>query len=203
MTPLLTREQARVALGLPLDLQIVGTVANFYPTKGLEYLIDAARLVLNQHKNVAFTIIGEGALRRVLEKKIQRLNVQDRVALFSQTSGEISLDYQAASLLKAFDVFVLPSVKEGLPYTIIEAMAAGVPVIASDVGGIPELIRHQVNGLLTPPALPAPLSNAILTLLGNSELRATFAKRSRERFEHELRIEHMMQQTLRVYRGEL
>lgn len=115
---------------------IVGAIANFYRTKGIEYLISAADLVKKKtDTRIFFVVIGEGELRKEFEQKISELGLLDIFFLV----GEISDAYR---YLRAFDLFVLPSVKEGLPYVVLEAALAGLPIIASRVGGIAEMSKH-------------------------------------------------------------
>ena len=108
---------------------IIGTIANFYPTKGLEHLIQAADY-FNNSDNVVFFIIGDGELRPELEKMIREKGLERKVFLLGQIPD-------AYRFLPAFDVFVLPSVKEGFPWALIEAMSAKLPVVATDVGAVP------------------------------------------------------------------
>ncbi|OGG38043.1 hypothetical protein A2127_01735 [Candidatus Jorgensenbacteria bacterium GWC1_48_12] len=129
----LSREEARQKLKLfPPDTgKIIGTVANFYKTKGLEYLIEAAQQVTAQ-----FVIIGDGRLRPELENLIKQYKLKKKVFL----AGRIPDAYK---YLKAFDVFVLPSLKEGFPWIILEAIAAQIPVVATKVGALPEILNEQ------------------------------------------------------------
>ena len=107
----------------------------------------------------------------------------------------------AARYLKGLNIFVLPSVKEGLPYTILEAMAAGVPVIATRVGGIPDLIEDGVNGIIVPPKDPNVLADAMTSLLNNPSQRAEFGERLTTRAKTEFTRERMVDETTRVYGG--
>ena len=121
--------------------KIVGTVANFYKTKGLEYFIEAAhKLCEVQMKEVkplsSFVIIGEGGERPKLEALIRKYNLESRVILV----GRIPDAYK---YLKAFNVFVLPSLKEGFPWIILEAMAAQIPIVATKVGALPEILPQE------------------------------------------------------------
>jgi len=115
------------------------TVANLYPTKGLNTLIEAINLINNKYQitNIKCVIIGEGSERIGLEKLIKKYQLENIVYL----TGTIN---NASQYLKAFDLFVLPSRKEGVPYTILEAMAAGMLIVATDVGGVKELIADAI-----------------------------------------------------------
>ncbi|MEK7076381.1 MAG: glycosyltransferase family 4 protein [Patescibacteria group bacterium] len=142
---------------------IIGTIANFYPTKGLEHLIQAADY-FNNSDNVVFFIIGDGELRPELEKMIREKGLERKVFLLGQIPD-------AYRFLPAFDVFVLPSVKEGFPWALIEAMSAKLPVVATDVGAVPEIIDDHKNGLLVKPKDPVELANKIKEVLENDYLR--------------------------------
>lgn len=115
---------------------IVGTIANLYPTKGLAFLIESAGEICRDNGKVIFMLIGFGQLEKELNNQVRQSNLENKFFLL----GEIK---NASELLKAFDLFVLPSVKEGLPYAVLEARAAGLPVIATRVGGLPEILSEQ------------------------------------------------------------
>ena len=106
----------------------------------------------------------------------------------------------ASKYLKNFDIFVLPSIKEGLPYVILEAGLAGLPVIASNVGGIPEIIEDEKNGLLVPPANPEELIDAIKKLAGDKSLRENLGKNLHEKITKEFSLEKMLRETISLYK---
>jgi len=147
------------------DTHIVGTIAELHKNKGLDILIHAFREVAGAH----LVIIGEGEERKKLEHLIQELGMQDRIHLLGFIEN-------AQRLLKAFDVFVLPSRKEGLPYVILEAGSAGVPVVASIVGGIPEIIDDQLSGILVPAYDTEALTEALTMLVNNPRTRERYAE---------------------------
>ncbi len=169
---LLSKEEAKIKLlekvtrysGINITAKnIVGTIANFYPTKGLEYFIGATDY-LSSIEDTIFLIIGDGELRPELEKMIRDKGLERKVFLLGQIPD-------AHRFLQAFDVFVLPSVKEGFPWVLIEAMSAKLPVIATDVGAIPEIIDDHKNGLLIKPRDPAGLADKIKEVLENDRLK--------------------------------
>ena len=137
-------------------------------------------------------VIGDGEERTKLEKQIQTLGLQNTVHL----AGFVP---DARRYLKAFDIFVLPSLKEGFPYVLLEASAAEVAIIATLVGGIPELITNEENGLLVPPGDAPMLAKAISRLANDMNLRQRFAaagiKKVRERFS----FSEMLEKTVAVY----
>ncbi len=173
---------------------LIGTIAELTNNKGLTHLIDAVNLMRYQVSGVRCQVIavGEGEERKNLENRIRSLGLEGTVHL----AGFVP---EAARYLKAFDVFVLPSVKEGLPYTIMEAMAAGVPVVASRVGGIPDLIEHGKSGILVPPKDPNALAQALLDLLDRPERGRSLAQKARARLENDFRLDAMIARTQAIY----
>ena len=106
----------------------------------------------------------------------------------------------AARYLKNFDIFVLPSLKEGLPYVILEAGLAGLPVVASNVGGVPEIIENGKDGLLVPPPIREELAKAIKKLIGDKNLRENLAKNLCEKITKEFSLEKMLKETILLYK---
>ncbi len=151
-----TKQDAREKLNLPQDKKIIGTVANFYPAKGLNYLIEAAAKINNP--DVIFAIIGEGALRKNFKFQISNFKLENKFILLGEKNN-------AAQYLKAFDVFVLPSVKEGAPYVILEAVAAELPIVATDVGNVSEMLKDYQNKIIIPSSNVEALVEAISTPL--------------------------------------
>ncbi len=139
-----------------LPSKLIGTIANLYPTKGLNYLIDTAKL-LPQYK---FIIIGEGPARKNLENQIKHLTLKNIIL-----KGSIP---QAHKYLKAFSCFILPSVKEGMPYVILKAIASDVPIVTTCVGGLPEVVD---NNFLVKPADPKALADKINEVIKNPDLK--------------------------------
>ena len=142
---------------IPELTKIVGTIANLYPSKGLEHLITAARRL---PEDTIVCIIGDGNLRPKLEELIDKCNLSHRAFLLGRVP-------QASQYLPGFDTFVLPSVKEGFPWSLLEAMAAKLPVVATRVGAVPEMIEDRKNGVLVDPASADQLGREIGAILGN------------------------------------
>ena len=145
------------------------TIANYYPTKGLDTLVKAVAQKKQELTNACFLIIGEGQERARLKSMIAEKGLDEIIFL----TGTVQ---EAARLLPAFDVFVLPSRKEGLPYAVLEALAAKVPVIATRVGGIPSLIENKKSGLLVEPDSVGELADALVYAVEHSDEMNTFAK---------------------------
>lgn len=169
---------------------IIGTIANLYPTKGLDILIRA--FVELTELSARLVIVGEGPERAKLEQLIAELGLNDRVTLI----GAIP---DAAKLLSAFDIFVLSSRKEGLPYALLEAMAADLPIIATAVGAIPEMIENEKNGIIVPPEDVAALARALQIVSRDEALRAHLGNEARRIFEQNYRIEQMLFATRTLY----
>ncbi len=163
-----SRDEARVKLFEKISWRfgkifqakyIIGTIANLYPTKGIDNLIRAAAH-LKDRDDLAYMVIGDGPERPRLEEAISLNGLEKKVFLV----GQIPDAYQ---YLPAFDIFVLPSVKEGFPWSLLEAMAAKLPVVASSVGAVPEIVEHNKSGFLVTPGHWQGLAETIKTLLEN------------------------------------
>ncbi|MFA6593792.1 MAG: glycosyltransferase family 4 protein [Candidatus Buchananbacteria bacterium] len=172
---------------------ILGTIANFYATKGLNYLIDAIKLLNRKPSALSYKliIIGEGELRGELERQIKQLELQDDVIL---AGGKP----QAARYLKALDLAVMSSVKEGLPYFILEAMSAGLPIVTTRVGGIPEMIDDGVTGYLAKPRSPESLAEKI-KLLADDRIRKQFGEAGLAKVKKEFGLSEMVEKTFATY----
>ncbi len=168
---------------------IIGTIANLYPTKGLEYLIEAARILKSIIHDSKFIIliIGDGQERSNLESRIKNYGLEDRIILLGQIP-------EAFKYSKAFDIFVLPSIKEGFPWVILEAMAAKLPVIATRVGGIPEIIEGGKNGILVESKNPQQLAETIKYLIENERIRQELAIQAHQTVLFKFPVEKMVSQ---------
>ena len=146
---------------------IIGTVANLYPAKGLATLIEVAEHFKNNNTMVFF-IIGGGPEYHNLKLKIENLKLEKKVYLLGNIPN-------AKEYLQAFDVFVLPSAKEGFPWALIEAMAARLPVIATRVGAIPEIIEDRQNGFIVNPNKPEQIAKTITEIINSDYLKKELA----------------------------
>ena len=152
----------RKELGIPVDHSVICTIAHLEEHKGVKYLLESASLLLQSRNDVSFLVVGEGALKEKLKILCADLKIEENV-IFAGERGDIP------EILSLTDIFVLPSLREGLPLTILEAMACGKPVIATNVGGIPEVVKDGVSGILISPKDPEALHSAINELLGDRE----------------------------------
>jgi glycosyltransferase involved in cell wall biosynthesis len=156
------REKIRRKFGIPLQGKVICTVGRLSSEKGHLTLLAAAKKILNTHPPLYFVIAGEGALKTELMNETKKLRIDDHF-IFTGMVDDIP------ALLSVSDIFVLPSLTEGLPMALLEAMAAKKPVIASRVGSIPEVLSANGAGLLVPPANSQELEKSILDLLNNQQ----------------------------------
>jgi glycosyltransferase involved in cell wall biosynthesis/protein-tyrosine-phosphatase len=170
--PARARHDVRKALGIAPDTPLIGTVGRLCPVKGQAHFLEAARRVLAAQPRAHFLIVGDGELRNHLTARAVGLGL-DGHCRFTGARADVY------DLISAMDVFVLPSLDEGTPMALLEAMALGVPVVASAVGGIPDVITDRTTGLLVPAANASALAEACLWLLGNGSQAETFANRAR------------------------
>ncbi len=181
------REVTRHRLGLPADAPLVGAVGALVLHKGHRHLVEAM-VGLEAH----LVIAGEGPLRADLEAQIQRLGLQDRVLLVGRVED-------VPALIEALDLFAHPSVEEGMGQAVVEAMLAGVPVVATSAGGLVDVVEDGISGVLVAPGRAGALTRAISAGLrgpGAAKRRATVA---RERALSRFSVERMVGETLAAY----
>ncbi len=180
------------SLGVPGHHKIVGHVATFTKKKNQGDLLRAARLVVAEDPDVTFVLVGKGSLQPALEQLAHELGIRDNVAF----PGFVPRLREA---MASFDLFVLSSLYEGLPTVTIEAMALGIPVVATWVGGTPEIVNHQHDGLLVPPRNPEALAQGILDLLGDTDLRAEMGRRAEQSVRSKFDIRRRVDEVEAVY----
>jgi len=181
-------------LPFPADAQIIGTIAELHKSKGLEYAIDAFAKIASTNPSLYYVIIGEGSERTNLEKVIKNNNLVGRVIL----AGFVE---DAARLLPAFDIFVLPSVTEALGFVLLEAGLAKLPVVATRVGGIPEIIDDHTTGLLVDSRNPDALAEAIDTILMDESKARTFSNNLFNKTVAEFSLSRVVSETISLYMG--
>lgn len=190
------RERRRVELlaelGLGADVKIVGSVARLNLVKGHRYLLEAAANVMKADARVHLVLVGDGDLRDEIEAQAARLGIGARTRLLGHRED-------SAQLAAAFDVAVLASLSEGLPNAVMEAMAAGAPVVATAVGGVPELIEDGVTGFLVPPANPGAMAERIEYALSHADLTGLIAMRGRRLVSERFGMERMVAAVERLY----
>jgi L-malate glycosyltransferase len=182
-------------LNLGEDAKLIGIVARLQPVKGHRYFVEAAGRIAAVEPKAHFLLVGDGALRLEIEEQAARLGVNDRVHLLG--------DRRDAALIAAgFDVAVSASLSEGLPNAVMEAMAAGAPVVATAVGGTTELVIDSATGFLAPPADADALARRILDALRNPEFSARMAAQGRRRILDQFGMRRMVESVERLY-GEM
>ncbi|PJA45295.1 hypothetical protein CO174_03880 [Candidatus Uhrbacteria bacterium CG_4_9_14_3_um_filter_50_9] len=169
----------------------IGFVGYLTHQKGVEVLLRALAELKHSHQPIYTSIIGDGPELEHLTQEAIRLGLEDAVGFLGKQEG-------AAGLMRAFDVLVLPSLWEGMPNVIMEAMAQGIPVIATKVGGIPELVTPYVTGLLIEPEDAQALAQAILTL-NDQHLRERMGAAGRARIEQDFTLETMIERFNQLY----
>jgi len=186
---------------LPADLDLkdrlwLGTISELHKNKGLKYVIEAIHeletLTEDKSELPILIIIGEGERREKLQERINRYNLEDTVFLI----GRIE---EAEKYLKAFNIFTLTSITEALPYALLEAGRAGLPIIASAVGGIPEIIDDMTSGILVRPKEPEEIKKAIDFLLKNPGKMVTFGQNIKEKIESDFTKDEMVKKTIELY----
>ncbi len=170
---------------------LIGTIARHDPVKGLDVLIDAMPLI----PDVRLVLIGSGPETQSLRDRCDRLGVADRVEF-----RDVPWNESAADHLASFDLFVLPSRDEGFPVTIMEAMLAGIPVVATDVGSVRESVDDGTTGLVVPPEDPAALAEAIRRLIDDPAMRTSLGAEARRRGVERFTVEATVGAYLDLYR---
>jgi len=165
--------EKRRSLGLPADAPLIGTVGRLTEEKGYAYLLEAAALVLRHLPHAHFLIVGDGPLRGPLAAQAQRLGIEAHV-IFAGPRSDVE------ACLACLDLFVSSSLWEGFSTVIMESMAAGVPVVATDTPGARELVQPGITGWLVPPANDDVLADAILTAIASASVRGAVAHRAQE-----------------------
>ncbi len=186
------REGARESLAIPRDGLVVGSVGRLSIEKGQRFLIEAAKPLMKEYPELQVIFVGDGPLKNELVQFSRRLGIGENVRFLGKV-------YNIPLILSLLDVFVLPSLSEGLPMALLEAMAAKVPVIASNVGDIPQVIRDRREGLLVEPKNAGQLTDALSALLSGEAKRSEFARRAFEKVSREYSMQQMAEKYLRMF----
>ncbi|CBE67308.1 putative Glycosyltransferase, group 1 family protein [Candidatus Methylomirabilis oxygeniifera] len=191
---------SKSALGLAPHRPVVGMVCRFDPRKGIEIFLDACELLLRQRDDVQFLLVGDAdpaqpdqvACKAQVMKRLEQSPLSSSVVL-------PGLAADVRPLLHCMNVFVLTSHTEGLPNALMEAMAMERPIVATTVGGVPELVRHEIDGLLVPPGDPEAVANAVLRLLQQPDVAWVMARKARERMCEDFSLARMVSDTTKIY----
>ena len=185
------RAATRAALGLG-DAPAILTMARLDDQKGHRHLIDALAMIARRRPNLVTLLAGDGPLEQSLQAQCAARGITDRVRFLGYRRD-------VPELLEAADIVVLPSLYEGLPLAAIEALAAGRPMVATDVDGAPEVVVHEKTGLLVPPANPAALAAAIERLLDDPALASRLARDGRKFVHENFAVQRQIEQTAALY----
>ena len=187
------RSAARSILGLAADAKVVGNVANLSQKKDHRTLLSAFRHVLHDHPDAILLLVGMGPLKEELEDHARSLGLEDRVRFLGSRND-------VPAILPAMDVFVLSSLFEGRPISLLEAMSAGIACVSTAVGGIPEVIRDGKNGRLVPTKAPGQLGVVLTALLDDPASREDLGKAARETVMDGFSIEGAVSRYATAYR---
>ncbi len=186
-------EQLRRSLGVPPDAPLVGMVTTLdRPIKGVDRFIEAIPLILEAQGSAHFIVVGEGPLRGPLERRAAELGVDGKVHF-------VGFQQDVDPYYRAMDISVLTSLSEGLSITILESMSHGLPVVATRVGGNPELVQHGETGLLTEPKDLAEFSGSVSRLIGAPEARQAMGTAGRRFVEKHFTLDQVTDQYQRIY----
>jgi glycosyltransferase involved in cell wall biosynthesis len=185
----------RMELGINPNDPVIGTVSSLTPHKGHKYLLLAAREILETFSSTKFLFVGDGGLKEELEDQAKNLNIFSNV-IFTGTRKNIP------ELLNLIDIFVLPSSsREGLGISIIEAMAVEKPVVATNIGGVPEVVEDGKTGILVPPKNPEALAGAVIELLNNPGKTKEMGRLGRLRIKEKFTTGNMISEIEILYRS--
>ena len=191
----LLKERAREKLGLNKDAFVIGHVGRLVKFKGQRFIIEAAARCRDEYPLFRWVIAGDGPEREDLEREINRLGLDGTLALLGQRDD-------VEDILHAMDIFVNPSViKEGLPLTLIEAASAGLPLVATDIGGNSEVVADGRNGFIVQPEKIEKIIERILYLYKNPQERRRMASSSRDIWQEKFRLEDMTRKIRAIYEG--
>ncbi len=185
------REQVCREFGLPTDRKIIGTIGRLVPEKGQHLLIEAAAKLKDEFADAYFVIAGDGDLRRTLEDQAAQSNLTDRFRFLGTC-------HRIPEILSVMEVFTLPSISEGLPMVILEAMAAKKPIVATNVGAIPDVLQNGDAGIVITPEAEA-LANAIVRLLRSPLEAQQLAAAAYQHVLEEYSSEKMVREYVRIY----
>jgi glycosyltransferase involved in cell wall biosynthesis len=186
------KAEARAALGLNEDDIVIGNVARLWPEKEQASLIEAAAVLAPDHPRIRFLIVGDGPLETALRAQISRLGLERQVLMPGYREDLVSV-------MAAIDIFAFPSSAEGTPMVIYDAMAIGLPIVASPVSGVGELLVDEQTALFVPPADSTAMAQAIERLLADTSFARALGARAREVVESEYAVEQAVGRLERIY----
>lgn len=184
--------QMRVKLGLSPQQFVVGVISRYIPQKDPYTIIEVAAKVFEHQPNVVFVWCGEGEMRSAVEQRTRDLGIHDKF-LF------LGFRKDVLSIMQAFDLFLLASIFEGLPYTLLETMSMGIPIVATEVVGTKDVVTHGETGLLVPPKRADLLASAVLDLISDPDQRKRLGDSARTMIHSKFNVETMVRNIESVY----
>jgi len=189
-----SREQMRATLGLDPASRVIGSVGRLdEPVKGYAVLLQAMDILSGSTPNVVCLICGDGPARAQLEQSVRERNLSEKVRFLGER-------HDIPMVLQALDLYVQPSLMEGFGLSVLEAMATGLPVVATNSGGLPEVVRDGVTGDLVPPGDPLSLARRLQALLEDPGRRADYGREGERRARSEFPLERMVRGWSELYR---
>ncbi|MES9970800.1 MAG: glycosyltransferase [Candidatus Thiodiazotropha sp.] len=187
------RARLRELFGLREDALVMGVVAQLIPRKGHRYLLQAMPKLIQAFPRLHLLLFGKGPSRETMQQQIEALQLQQHVTLAGFRDD-------LSRLLPCLDLLVHPALMEGLGVALLQGASAGLPIVAVEAGGMPEVVEDGVNGLLVPPGSDEALANAIHQLLADEALRQRMGESGREKMRRDFSVEQMVLGNLAVYR---
>jgi glycosyltransferase involved in cell wall biosynthesis len=179
-------------LGISFDGPVIGVISRIEKVKGINFLLQALPGIIKRYPDLTLLIVGDGTELKYLFDESKELGLTNHV-IFTGSRLDIP------EILQLLDIYILPSLSEGLPLGLLEAMASGCPIVASNVGGIPSVVTHEISALLVPPGDPETLTTTIIQLLDNIELQKRLSNVARELFNQHYNAEQMTRRYSELY----
>lgn len=192
LCPRKNQEKVKRSIEIEKNAVIVGCVTRLHTEKGVQYIPTIGQKLKEKNPKLKLLIIGDGPLKDRLKREIESLELTESVIPLGWRKDIVDL-------LSVMDVFFLPSLEESFPRAILEALAMARPVVATDVGGVGEIIQDRVHGLLAPPKDPEALARAILWMLKNKKKAQEMAEKGKERVEKYFTVNRMIEETEKLY----
>ncbi len=191
---LLSKKESLEKLGIEKDKTIIMSISELHYNKGIDVALKGISLLEKDKRDkIIYLVLGDGEEKNSIEKLIEDLGIQENVRLLGFVPD-------AKSFLSSTDLFLLPSRTEAFPYVILEAGFAGIPIIATSVGGVPEVIKDMQNGILVHRKNPKEIAEAIYYYLNHKDKQKEFSKNIKQTISESFSFDKMLEQTLKIYR---
>ncbi len=190
------QREVRKRYNIPTDRKIAITVGRFVNQKGHKFLIEAAAKIVQKYKNITFLLIGDGPLRNDIVNAITKYNLEEHFFLTGM------MDWFDLELLGS-DLMIHPSIEEPFGIAVLEGMRASLPIVASNVGGIPEVVEENITAILVPSSDSGALANTVLDLLNKPDKMSEMGKAGYRRWQNEFRLENMVDRVEAYFQRQL